>query len=286
MTQRRCRRGSPFAEVRTESLSQGLGPQARAGSLEPLSARDTIAPVSTSEGYRLMTVSMPKRAQLVCQQLENISREALGKYHAIIRQYIRGRNGVYALYKGDKLYYVGLATNLRGRLKQHLRGRHGESWDRFSVYLTLGDTHLKEMESLLLRITKPVGNKQIGRFVSCDNLKKRFAGDIRSMHREELNAIIGRVVPAPDDRPAVDAKGNRPVLAIYIHKRTRLRGRYKGTLYRAHVINNGSIRFAGKTYNSPSLAASAVTGRPTNGWWFWHYERAPGDWVRLRELRS
>ena len=60
---------------------------------------------------------MSKRSQLVCQQLENISREALAKYQHIIRHYIRGRNGVYALYKGDKLYYVGLATNLRSRLK-------------------------------------------------------------------------------------------------------------------------------------------------------------------------
>jgi hypothetical protein len=56
-------------------------------------------------------------------------------------------------------------------------------------------------------------------------------------------------------------------------------------MYRAHVVKSGSIRFGRKKYNSPSLAASAVTGRPQNGWFFWHFERAPGDWVRLRELR-
>src|SRR6266511_3304469 len=100
---------------------------------------------------------MAQRAQLVCQQLENVSSVVLEEYQDIIRHYIRGRNGVYALYKREKLYYVGLATNLRSRLKQHLRDRHGESWDRFSVYLTIGDSHLKEMESLLLRITHPTG---------------------------------------------------------------------------------------------------------------------------------
>jgi len=42
---------------------------------------------------------MPKRTPLVCQQLENISREALGKYQDIIRQYVRRRHGVYALYR-------------------------------------------------------------------------------------------------------------------------------------------------------------------------------------------
>jgi hypothetical protein len=38
---------------------------------------------------------MNKRAPLVCQQLENISREALGRYQDIVRQYVRRRHGVY-----------------------------------------------------------------------------------------------------------------------------------------------------------------------------------------------
>src|ERR1035437_7161580 len=102
---------------------------------------------------------MPHRQQLVCQQLENIDRRALEQYQHLIRKYIRGRNGVYALYRGDRLYYVGLAKNLRTRVKQHLKDCHHESWDRFSVYLTIGTGFIKEMESLLLRISQPPGNK-------------------------------------------------------------------------------------------------------------------------------
>jgi len=60
----------------------------------------------------------------------------------------------------DKLYYVGLAIDLRRRLKQHLKDKHVDSWDRFSIYITIGDHHIKEMESLLLRITRPAGNSQ------------------------------------------------------------------------------------------------------------------------------
>jgi hypothetical protein len=82
---------------------------------------------------------MANRSSLVCQHLENISRDALEKYQDVIRGYVRGRQGVYALYRRDKLYYVGLASNLRMRLSHHLRNRHGDSWDRFSVYLTIGD---------------------------------------------------------------------------------------------------------------------------------------------------
>jgi type I restriction enzyme R subunit len=41
-------------------------------------------------------------------------------------------------------------------------------------------------------------------------------------------------------------------------------------------------------FNSPSLAGRAAIGgkRAVNGWLFWSYERAPGDWVRLDELRK
>ena len=77
------------------------------------------------------------KGQLVCQHLEHISRDALETYQRIIKSFVKGRHGIYALYKKDKLYYVGLASNLRNRLKHHLRDRHANRWDRFSVYLTI-----------------------------------------------------------------------------------------------------------------------------------------------------
>ena len=104
---------------------------------------------------------MAKRAALVTQHLEMISRNLLDKYQDVIRQYVRGRHGIYALYNNGKLYYVGLASNLRNRLRHHLNDRHGQSWDRFSVYLTIGDSHMKELESLFLRIFKPAGNSDL-----------------------------------------------------------------------------------------------------------------------------
>lgn len=68
---------------------------------------------------------MPKRAPLVTQHLERISREALEEYQDIVKKFVRGRQGVYALYRGEKLYYVGLASNLRNRLRHHLKDRQG-----------------------------------------------------------------------------------------------------------------------------------------------------------------
>ena len=135
---------------------------------------------------------MAKRTPLVCQQLENISREALGKYQDIIRQYARRRHGVYALYRRGKLHYVGLAANLRFRLGHHLRDQHQDLWDGFSVCLTIGYTHLKELEALILRIVKPAGNKVKGKFAKCEEIRKEFARDVRRNQRDELWSLLGK----------------------------------------------------------------------------------------------
>jgi hypothetical protein len=134
---------------------------------------------------------MAKRAQLVSQHLENISHEALSKYQDVIRSYVRGRQGIYALYRKNELYYVGLARNLRSRLKTHLRDRHKKLWDRFSVYLTIGDSHLKELESLILRTVKPSGNHQSGKFIRSENLRGRLSRYLRARQRLEFNWLIG-----------------------------------------------------------------------------------------------
>ncbi|MCZ6801972.1 MAG: hypothetical protein O7F12_15945 [Nitrospirae bacterium] len=53
----------------------------------------------------------------------------------------------------------------------------------------------------------------------------------------------------------------------------------------ARVTKDGTIRFAGETHLSQSLAA-ACQRSSCNGWTFWTYERAPGDWVPLDKLRK
>src|ERR1051326_7712496 len=134
---------------------------------------------------------MARHIPLVCQHLENISRQALARYQDTIRQYVRNRHGVYALYRRGKLYYVGLASNLRSRLSNHLKDRPGQSWDRFSVYLTIGDSHLRELESLLLRIVKTKGNKQKGKFAKSEDLRRRFARDAKRSWQLEMQELLG-----------------------------------------------------------------------------------------------
>jgi len=67
----------------------------------------------------------------------------------------------------------------------------------------------------------------------------------------------------------------------------KLRALYKGKTLVAHIKRDGLIQFKGKSYKSPSLAAAVASKRATcNGWTFWRYERAPGDWMQLSELRK
>ena len=229
---------------------------------------------------------MARQSQLVCQHLENISSDALEKYQDVIRSYVRGRQGIYALYRRNKLYYVGLASNLRNRLKHHLRDRHKGIWDRFSVYLTIGDSHLRELESLILRTVKPRGNTQTGKFFKSENLRGRLARDLRKKQREEINWLIGRAITPTSTRPKRGATRNgQPILANYFNRSTRLRAKYRGNIIKARIRRNGLIRYNNKDFKSPSLAGSAVVKRSCNGWTFWKFERAPGDWVFLDELR-
>jgi len=137
-------------------------------------------------------------------------------------------------------------------------------------------------------LTRPKGNKQNGKFVKCENLIRRFKRDFKEKQRDELDGLLGfdrKATSSEDDSRA------RPVLARYLHQinRGRLRCRYKDKIYRARVRNDGSISVRGvrgKKFNSPSMAAIQILKRNANGWYWWEYERAPGDWLRLQNLRK
>jgi len=158
-------------------------------------------------------------AGLVVEYLENISRTAIKRYPEIITEYARRRSGVYALYKGEDLYYVGLAKNLRSRLHGHLKDRHAEAWDRFSVYLTQGDEHLKELESLVLRIAAPTGNRVAGKFIGARDLLSVFRQRITNSQKRELAAITSSEPPRiSKDRSVRRKRGEYDTIVCPAHQ--------------------------------------------------------------------
>jgi hypothetical protein len=238
--------------------------------------------------------------KLFAQYIENISREILESYQSNIRKYVIGRHGIYALFRKGKLYYVGLATNLRSRLRHHLKDRHADTWDSFSVYFTVNDRHLRELEALLIRISKPQGNRQVGRFKFADDMCNALKDDIQNAHNLKFKNLFceNKDIIRPQAKPRNNIKdnGRTPVLSKYVKNRFHIRMNYKGKNYIAHVRSDGSIKFAAesaeldrlqnKVFTSPSLAAKAVMKHAMNGWKCWTFERSPGEWVPLDALRK
>ena len=80
-----------------------------------------------------------------------------------LQEIMRGYAGVYALYDGEKLYYVGLANDLYNRLRWHTKNKHKGKWDRFAIFRVRRVRLLKDMETLLLQVAEPPGNSVSGR---------------------------------------------------------------------------------------------------------------------------
>jgi hypothetical protein len=220
---------------------------------------------------------------LVHQHLENVSRDLLEIHPEVVREFIGRNAGIYALYKKGKLYYVGLATALRGRLRAHVKNRHGNSWDRFSIYLTIKDQHLREIEALLLRIANPPGAKQRGKLAQSKDMRRRIANAIRRKQKSEVTSLFSTKSKAVQ---LANKTGVESELVRLLPQGARIRGTLRNQVFRATVRPNGTIRFGGTTYKSLSLAAFAAIKRPTNGWWFWQVERGRRNWTRLTRIRK
>ena len=232
---------------------------------------------------------------LIFGYLERIASDVFDNYHKEITSLIGKQHGVYALYKMNHLYYVGLAGNLKTRVKQHLKDRHAKKWDRFSLYLIENVEHLKEIESLLIRIAEPKGNLVKGGLRHSLNLRMALKKSMELQKKAEIARIFRTAKKEKTAKSRIRVKKSGPKKAR-IQKVPPLRGllatgtelsvKFKGQQYQAQVIEDGKIKFGEKIFNSPSMAAIFVTGGQKDGWIFWRYKNDKGDWVLIDELRK
>lgn len=233
------------------------------------------------------SVKQRKSRKLIRGVLDKVSSKLFSDYSKELTQLIGREHGVYALYKGAKLYYVGLATNLRNRIKVHLKDKHAGKWDKFSLYLVRKVDHIREIESLLLQIVGPAGNATKGRLRHAENLKKELGTRIKISQGEHLSKLLGFKQKITKRNKAKKRKTEINSLSEYVINNTPIRRVYKGKTYKAIIRKNGSIYFQGKVYSSPSLAGRAVLKtRTPNGWHFWKYKDSKGNWVTLNNLRK
>lgn len=226
---------------------------------------------------------------IVSGYLEKVSANIFDRFKEEIISVISGHQGVYALYRKNKLYYVGLATDLKNRISHHLLDRHQGKWTHFSLYMIRREEHTRELESLLLRIAYPAGNSVRGKLRTI-NLLPKLKSQIKERSRQEIEDIF-------KGYKLFDRKKGKHRRKHKIKNFNELRGRfsqgkvlhanYKGKEYKAWVYSNGRIKVDGQIFDSPSLAGLAVTKKKTmNGWRFWKYKDKTGDLVYIDNLRK
>ena len=72
---------------------------------------------------------------------------------------------------------------------------------------------------------------------------------------------------------------------LHLPDGTKLRARYKGSLYQAAILDGRWVDERGKEHSSPSAAATSISGTNVNGWRFWEARRpADTEWRRLDML--
>jgi len=109
------------------------------------------------------------------------------------KKHLRGM-GIYALYdKNKNLVYLGKATSSLGRrIKGHGRSKK-KNWAFFSYYELKNKKIVDQVESIILRIDKPIQNKQKGKlgFTRKKNKKKDFIKDAK-IEKKRLKKSIER----------------------------------------------------------------------------------------------
>jgi hypothetical protein len=114
-------------------------------------------------------------------------------FRVALRQYIQGYAGIYVLYQRDRIYYIGLATNLYSRLRSHKKLKGGE-WDSFRIFRINRHRLLKDVESLILRIVRPPGSRVSGNFLKGGDFTKALRRVQRIQHRRYTK--IGKLLRA------------------------------------------------------------------------------------------
>jgi hypothetical protein len=132
------------------------------------------------------------RSEVVRKHISEISRALLEgenkeKFAAFLKDH--EKQGLYALYKKNgELYYVGRASYLLSRLSTHTSDLHGKKWDKLAIYIIDRRLNLHDVESLLLAVSKPEGNKNRGRLKG--DLKKALRHSMKAAAIEEINASL------------------------------------------------------------------------------------------------
>ena len=217
------------------------------------------------------------------EKIEKISKDIFERYKKELSEVVETSYGIYALYDEDELYYVGKASDLKTRIKQHLKDKHKAQWSYFSLFLTKKSV-LNDLESIIIAISNPKGNKAKPKGNKVGQLKNKLKDVVKKRQKEELNKLLGI---KKHKSKKIRTKNNvpRPNLKKMFSKSKPLYKEYKGKEYKATLLTSGEIKYKNKLYKSPTSAAMAIVDSGTvNGWDFWYIQDENNDWIQLSSL--
>ena len=136
-----------------------------------------------------------KHSNILIAQTKKYPIRDLNKYRKIFTSYFKNRPGLYILYKGNTLYYIGRASSLHNRTKTHLENKHKKKWNKFKFFIAKSNKHNEDIESCLISIIKPKGNKKQGR---------------EFKHSKTLQDSLKERMDAEDKRRDVFGRKNKP----------------------------------------------------------------------------
>ncbi len=111
-----------------------------------------------------------------------------------LKEIMRGYAGIYALYRNTRLYYVGLTTNLLGRIKWHRKDRHAGKWDHFIIFRIQRVRYLKDMETLIHHLVEVPGGRVKGKVPRDADLNRVLKEVLREEERKmrDIKAALSR----------------------------------------------------------------------------------------------
>lgn len=226
------------------------------------------------------------KKQLITHRLEGLSKAWFKDHYELITELIGRKPGIYALYDDKDLYYVGKSTNLKGRVRHHLKDRHEGAWTHFSLFLLSSDKHIDELESIVIRIVDPRGNRRKPKGKTDNKLFKDLVKMLDEKHKLEKDELLGMVNLKDRRKRKIKHKADKRSLKGLVDRKLKLSRVYKGKEYVAYLYPNGYVKCNGKRYDSPSSAGKSIVRHGCNGWRFWYFKDAKGVLLRLDELRK
>ncbi|MCX7911296.1 MAG: GIY-YIG nuclease family protein [Endomicrobia bacterium] len=136
------------------------------------------------------TIKSPTKGALIKGMSKKLPSEILDNpvFKQRLKELMKGSAGIYALYRGNRLYYVGLTKNLFGRINWHLKDRHRGKWDKFVIFRIKRIRYLKDIETLITHLVDVPGNRIKGRVPRDANIN-HILKEILKQHNKEIKKI-------------------------------------------------------------------------------------------------